>query len=746
MPQAILPLFSEDMTIVSDLVAYRKKDDKVFYFLGQFILYQHHIKDENSFKYICCILMENGQARQSELIRAFKVSKSKLARAQKIYKEQGIAGLFKKKKRRGSTVLKKSIVNKIEKLLIDKKSIPEISKQLNIKADTIRKGIRNGKIKKNEEQEVSEEKPTIEVKAKSDRTKIDTAAPMGRGATRTSGRVAASRGRVELKSIPIQFESNKDVSKAGVLLALPSLLCNGLLKNVEKIFEIPKGFYSILSIFMLLAFGILMRIKSIEAFKTTCPGEFGKILGLDRIPEIKTIREKINIISEYKNVNNWGIELSKDWMEKSKIEEDSEVYYVDGHVKEYSGSLAKLPKRYKAQKKLCVSGITEYWVNDKKGQPYFYISKIIDDGLIKSLKNEIVPRLLKDVPNQPTEKELSENLKQYRFGLVFDREGYSPKMMKTLWKNYRICCYTYKKYVKDKWSEDDFKEYKIITKNGDKIKMKLSEKTYEHKDTKLKIREIRKLLESGHQTSIITTDYINKKEVIALRMFSRWCQENFFKYMAENFGIDSLIAHSLEELSEPRKVKNPVFNDIKYQINKKSQKLLNIKKDFSDTILPDFNEEDKNSELESKKMQLFEEIKALEYELEELKKEKKNTPTHIDVSELPEHKRYTGLAREKKHFLDLIKMIAYRAETSMSNILGEYLKKPEESRIILKQIFTADADLRIDEENKVLEVSIHNFSNERTDKAVQNLMDVLNETETIFPDTNLRVFYRMVSY
>ncbi|RLA50636.1 MAG: hypothetical protein DRQ98_12600, partial [Gammaproteobacteria bacterium] len=62
------------------------------------------------------------------------------------------------------------------------------------------------------------------------------------------------------------------------------------------------------------------------------------------------------------------------------------------------------------------------------------------------LSNEIVPRLLKDVPLQHTEEELASDKYLARFTLVFDREGYSPEFFKEMWEKHRISCITYNKY------------------------------------------------------------------------------------------------------------------------------------------------------------------------------------------------------------------------------------------------------------------------------------------------------------
>ena len=154
------------------------------------------------------------------------------------------------------------------------------------------------------------------------------------------------------------------------------------------------------------------------------PGELGKLLGLDRIPEVRCLRNKLSALSGEGAVE-WGELLSKKWMDD--YPDLAGVLYVDGHVRLYGGK-EKLPKQYVSRERLCLRGVMDFWVNDMHGQPFFVVRTIVNQGMLQVLRTEIVPRLLKEVPNQPSQEYLDTNPYAHRFTIVVDREGYSPDL------------------------------------------------------------------------------------------------------------------------------------------------------------------------------------------------------------------------------------------------------------------------------------------------------------------------------
>jgi len=578
------------------------------------------------------------------------------------------------------------------------------------------------------------------VQTKSERAVLDSQASMGLACTREDDRVGASLGKSGAAE-PV-FTPNVDVKSAGVLLALPSLLLNGLLKYCDHYLCVPKGYYSLQSLLMVLAFVAILRIKSIEGVRYCDAGELGKLVGLDRIPEVKTLREKIEHISRHGKAQKWSEELSKSWMEQDP--DLAGTLYVDGHVRVYHGKQTDLPKRYVSREKLCLSGVTDYWINDAMGKPFFVVTRTVNAGLLSVLREEIVPRLLEDIPQQPTQEQLNADRLIFRFGLVFDREGYSPVFFREMWDN-RIACYTYRKCVREEWPECEFEEKQVIFPNGEVDKMKLAERGVYFKKPKIWMREIRRLTDSGHQTALITTDYFHDAPQIGGKMFSRWSQENFFKYMMQHYGIDRLIEYGVENVDETVKVVNPRYKEVGSQIRSKNAKLSRKRAEYGTLILESEIEQAKVQEYVQKKSKLAEFIETLQKEVEVLKTQRKEIDKHIQFSQLPKDEQFKVLKKSGKQFIDTIKMIAYRAETAMVNILREYIGKKDEARTLVRQIFMADADIEPDEKQGILKVKLHNMTNPRNNHYVQQLCKVLTESETIFPATNLRLVYDMVS-
>ena len=573
MIQALLPIFPKQSTRINDILVFQKKDEHVYYFNATMPIFSHHVDDLASFRMITSQLYINGNCKQIDIVNAFGVTANSVKRYVKKYREEGLEGFFQKRViKRTAHVLTPEVMQRAQAMLNKGKNRPAICEALQLKPDTLYRCIYSGRL-------VEPAKNSEGVVSKSQRSALDSQTDMGTGCTHVMERVAASVGI--LSEVSTRFERSYDVPKAGVLCALPALLTNGLLTHTSQYFSLPKGYYSLVQIFLLLAFMALARVINVAQLRSDSPGEWGNILGLDRIPEVKTLRQKIKHISETGQVSEWGGVLSNEWMESDP--ESAGTLYVDGNVRVYNGSKTKLPRRYVARQKLCLRGMTDYWVNDQQGRPFFVISTAFTSGLLEMLRAEIVPRLLSDVPGQPSAAQLEADRYLHRFAIIFDREGYSPQYFKEMWQK-RIACQTYHKYAKDDWPESEFEEHRVTMSLGEQVKMELAERGI-FLAKKLWVREIRKLTDSGHQVPVLSTDYKSEMTIIASHMFCRWSQENFFKYMRKHFNIQGLIDYNTEAVDGTKKVVNPIYRKLESQGRSKSAKLSRKKAEFYDISL-----------------------------------------------------------------------------------------------------------------------------------------------------------------
>jgi hypothetical protein len=556
---------------------------------------------------------------------------------------------------------------------------------------------------------------------------------IGVAATRIEDRVFAALG---LQNAEICFESCESVEYGGVLLLFPFLMANGLLSYKKYYSERQSGYYDFDSVILTLAFMYLCRIKSIEQLKHFSPGELGKLLGLDRIPEARCLRGIIKELSVQERASEWNAYLSEDWINQ----EDTSIYYIDGHVQVYHGHLANLGKKHVSRQKLCLPGMVEFWVNNADGLPYFYVTGQVNEKLQEMITTQLAPRLLELTDGRVSQEDLDADDTLPRFTLVFDREAYSPTFFKHLWESFRIAVITYRKNVKDQWDEEDFTVYDIDT--DVETAMELCEKQVELNGVAL--REVRRLTDTGHQTSVITTNYKMPTALIALYMFSRWSQENFFRYMRQEYDIDKIIQYGVDELDKTIMVVNREYSNMSYKLKKLKERIARRQAKLyalvEENIAGEMEQTGKNME---KQLFFRKEIELLEAEEQEILAQRAQHPYKISIGEMPEHTRYNKLKTESKHLQNIIKIICYRAETAIANLLAAYYRKSsDEIRALVKSIIFAKADLYPDYQTNTLTVRLNSLATPRDNLAVREICQTLNDYEAVFPGTKLKLVYK----
>ena len=739
--QPILPLKPQGATSINEKVCVVPENGTWVYYVWMCPTYYHEENDHDHFRLTIAQLINTGACRNHEIVSAFGITRNCACRAARQLRERGIISFFEKRRtRNGGTQLTPGKLSRAQTFLNRGMSRQDVADELKVNKDTLRKAINDGRLEEPDEQ--PETATTLSERSIEDAEAAD---GMGTACTRLDDRtLGALFGMGE--GARTEFRPCLDVPNGGSLCALPALLANGLLTSIKKLGEV-KGYYSQTHILLVLAIMCLCRFKTIEKLQRRyAPGELGNLLGLDRGPEARCLRYKMDNLADGSAVEEWAASLSQQWMEDSP--ETAGFLYVDGHVKVYSGD-NKLPRRFVSRQRLCLRGISAYWVNDAIGQPFFLVEKQIDPGLLETLREDIVPRLLAEVPNQPTEKELAGDPGLHRFVIVFDRAGYSPAFFKEMWEKYRIACMTYRKNCTDQWALEEFAEVEAVMPRGEKVEMALAERGSHigSGSDRLWVKEVRKLTDTGHQTAVVSTGYSLDITTLAAAMFTRWCQENFFAYAMHHFPIEILTDNKKEVFSGTEQVINPVWREADRQRNAANGKLTRrqgkfMNKDSEKAACSDHPDHEK---WERKKAELLEEIQDLQAEKEALAAKLKDTPKHITWDELSEEDKFMKLPSGRRRLINTVGMITYRAETAMTTMMDTDKLSTTDARAILQGLFTSPADLFPDKDNGTLTVRVHTASTPAVNRHLAVLFDELNATETVYPGTNLTMKFTTLS-
>jgi hypothetical protein len=709
------PLRSDEAVPLSRTVAAERHAGRLYFFNASGLLYSCPEEDQEQVRLGAAILLTSNPSVQVEHLAAFLgMDRTTLWRIRRRYEEEGARGIGYKYEGRPPHKLTGARLEEAQALLDEGAGNRRVAKAVGVTPGAIRYALRTERLKR----------PGRPKQAKSqgpgprERNEQDQAAAAGVAVKRTLERALAAAGKLE--EAPPEFERAESVARAGVLLAIPVLVAQGFFEVFQGIYGgLRNGFYGLNTVAATVALMALLRIKTPEQISSYAPGEFGRLLGLDRAPEVKTIRRKLLELGAQGKSLELVDAFTRKWVE-DQGEDVIGFLYVDGHVRPYHGRKHKLPKAWVPRRRLAMPATTDFWVNDSQGDPWFFVTAEANDGIVSMLDEVILPQIREFLGPEG------------RLTVVVDRAGWSPQSFKA-WYDKGFDILTYRRGKYEPWSEKRFTA--PVEVPGRKDKLRLAEATLELSGG-FEVREIRCLDESGKQVSIVTTRRDLATCEVASRMFARWRQENFFRYMRHEFALDHLPTYAAEPADPDRLVPNPALKEKKQELKGLRADLIRAQGALGEAVA--------GGDKEILEEGLRQRIASLEAAIATAKVERAALPKEVPLRDLVDEKQIVRLEQERKRITDLIKMGAYRAETELANLLGPSLgfHHQDEARSFLENVFNLPADLLPDEHAGTLTVRLYGMANPRSNRALAELCAFLNDHQcclTRFPGTQLRI-------
>ena len=538
------------------------------------------------------------------------------------------------------------------------------------------------------------------------------------------------------------FTSGARYPLAGLLLALPPLADTGLLACARTVYgRLRNGFYGLEVMLVLLVFLALLREPRAEGATRISPAALGRVLGLDRAPEAKTIRRKLGELAAAGKAEQLQMAVAR---HHAAARPDTLGFmYIDGHTRAYFGT-RDVQKMHLARLKFPGPGTEETWVTGSAGDPLLVVMAQPSSSLAAQIRG-LLPQL-RDLAGQT------------QVTLCFDRGGWSPALFADI-IDARFDLLTYRKneagkdapaqlagaFTTASWAGDDGREHRYDLAES---ALDLPVTEGRHKGRVLKLRQVtrRKPGRGGasHQLDILTTrpaDDLPAAGVI-YRMTSRWREENYFRYGRAHFALDALDSYAVTPDDPERLVPNPAKKTAAAAVKTarkalaeagaaRHEKLAVLRSPAPGQAIVITN--DMLARLERP-------VAAARRELEAAQAAASDIPAKIPLSQ--HNPAQVRLDPETKLITHAIRMAACNAETILARALhGHYARASDEAYALIREALTATGD--ITPAGGVLHVRLDPLSAPRRTRALAALCEKLNTSQTRYPGTTLTMHYEV---
>ncbi len=732
----------DNVRVINSRCIVRSQEDHCVVLVSGIALAQYARTDRMAEAYAMVNLVEQGWASQQDVARAFACAARTVRRHQRRLEEGGLAALG----RTGGYPLGRTRVAAAREQLIQRLKAQgvgqrEIARRMGVNEKAIRNLLRRlgWKAASPVQNQLPLETTPLANPSLSGSMPAASSSPLAStqcadsnlsafcGASqdtdpgdRCTDRLLARLGLLE-DALPL-FGSATAVPRAGVLVALSVLVASGVFECAQKIYgSLGPSFYGLRTSLLTLLLMALWRIKRPEGLKEYSPQDLGRVLGLDRAPEVKTLRRKLARLAAAGRASQFGQALAQQRVARRGTALG--FLYTDGHVRVYHGQHA-LPKTHVARMRISLPATSDYWVNDSAGDPLFVVTAEANAGLVKML-----PGILGQVRTL---------VGQRRVTVVFDRGGYSPKLFQQMQTD-GFDLLTYRKGRYPRIPRTRFQPRR--TRCGGRIvSYVLADQEVRLLKGKLRLRQVTRLMENGHQTPILTSRRDLPAAQVAYRMFERWRQENFFKYLREEYALDALVEYAAVPDDPTREVPNPAWAAMDAQLRQAQAHLDRLQAEYGLEALTNLEDQRRTMRgFKTAQGKLGQKIWNAWQRVLQLEKRRAAIPRRLPVQAVLKEP-VVKLAPERKHLTNLIKMVAYQAESDLLRLVApHYRRAGDEGRTLIQSALASAADLEVTQTE--LRVVLAAQSSPHRTRAIAVLCEELNQTETVFPGSNLRLHY-----
>ena len=526
---------------------------------------------------------------------------------------------------------------------------------------------------------------------------------------------------------------------AGLFLALPALAATGLADTAHTVYGgLPNGFYSLDTMLCESVFRALLGQARAEGAARIDPPALGRVLGLDRAPEVKTIRRKIKYLAQAGRAGDWIAAMARRHVQDRP--EQAAVCYVDGHVRAYQGT-RRIAKTHVPRLKFPAPATVETWVADAAGDPLLVVLAEPGASLAGELRR-MIPELRAMVGDDR------------RVLVGFDRGGWSP----TLFADLHAAGFdtlTWRKGTIADLDEHQFSDHTHIDEAGRTHTWALADTEVELPITDgpragevFAMRQI-SLYNTARtrQMHILTTRPDLTPGEIRYRMGSRWRQENHYRYARIHFDLDSHDTYRATDDDPTRMVPNPAKKPAHRDVEKARRALHSAETASDAALLAAHSPQPGTSVVLTNAMinTINADVHAAQKTLDAAITAHQVIPARLPLAQV--HPGQQVLDTETKLIHHAIRIAAFNTAQSLARAIltaTGYTRADDEAHTLIRTALAGSGDIIPDRDT--LHIHLDPLPAPRHTTAIDELCQALNDTNTVYPGTDLTLRYSIKSH
>lgn len=677
-------------------------------------------------------LVRTGAATIVAVAAAFEADQVTVWRWVRRFDSHGVAGLVPGKRGpKGPSKLTGQVVARIRALRGAGGTLAEVARDAGVSASSVRAAVAGAAV------------PDVYDGSRDDAAADAPLPLLAEPEPRRSERGMARAGTLD-HARPV-FTPAARVPFAGLFLAFPALHATGLLECARRVFgALPAGFYGLDAVLTEATVRALAGLPRAEGAARLDPVSLGRVLGLDRAPEVKTIRRKLHQLADTGRAPDLIAAMAARHLNPPDAggsdcgdgegDPPAAVLYVDGHARAYHGA-RRIGSTHLSRLRFPAPATVETWVADAAGDPVMVVMSEPAASLAGELRR-LLPELRAAVGDGR------------RVTVGFDRGGWSPALFQAMHEA-GFDTLTWRKGRTPPVPADAFAPCTFTDDAGRTHAWLLADRPVDvpvdGAGNTFRMRQVSRLDEDGRQAHILTTRTDLAPAEVSWRMSARWRIENTFRYARTHLALDCHDSYTSEPCDPDRTVPNPARKKAYQAVTAARARYDRAAADTDAALLALTEPQPGRSVVvvaNTDHNTAVAPLLAAEADLAVAERAWHDAPARLPLHDVDPGRQV--LDTQVKLLTHAVRAAAFNATSALARDIRlhtDYARADQEAHTLIRDLLAHTGDIRPDTTARTLTIRLDPMPTRRQTTAAAQLCERLTATETIYPDTDLLLRY-----